>query len=88
MLSLNNFKIIRNRARPDFCWMHELEIGVYRFRILTMDGGFSYTASMEKHTPTPLMKHKRQTIFSEKCDFEFVAIDMFKKKVEELKIEL
>ncbi len=87
-LDIKNFKIIRNRQKPDFAWMHELEIGIYRFRILTMDGGFSYTASIEKHIPSALQKHRRKTIFSEKVDFEFMAPDLFKSKLKELKIEL
>jgi len=82
-MKFEEFKTIRNRERPEMCYMFELVKNGLRYRIFTMNGGFSYLASIERPTPTKSMPHCHTTIFKTNVDFEFEAIEQFKNFKEE-----
>lgn len=77
-MKLKEFKTIRNRQKPDMCYMFELVKNGFRYRIFTMNSGFSYLATIEEPTPTKSMPHCHTTIFKANVDFEFEAIKQFK----------
>jgi len=47
-MNLKNFKIVKNRQRPDFCYAYEMysESKDRKFSIFTMNGGKSFLASI------------------------------------------
>jgi len=48
MIGLKEFKIRKNKQRPNFCYSYELKRNGAKFTIFTMDGGNNFLASLEK----------------------------------------
>jgi len=47
-MDLKDFKLVKNRQRPDFCYSYELKQADKKFSIFTMDGGKTFLASREE----------------------------------------
>lgn len=47
-MNLKDFKLIKNKQCPDFCYSYENKINDYKYSIFTMDGGKTFMASIEK----------------------------------------
>jgi hypothetical protein len=46
-MELREFKLIRNKQQPDFCYNYKAIIGKDKFEIFTMNGGKTFLASKE-----------------------------------------
>jgi hypothetical protein len=47
-MTLQDFKIVKNKQRPDFCYSYEKKTDTQKHSIFTMDGGHTYLASIEE----------------------------------------
>ena len=47
-MKLKDFKLRKNRQRPDLCFLYEKKVYDYKFSIFTMDGGNTFLVSIEK----------------------------------------
>jgi hypothetical protein len=76
-MEIKEFKITRNRQRPDFCYSYEKynEDKSLRFSIFTMDGGKSFLASI--HSANMLNGHLTHTDFSVKVNSPETALIEF-----------
>ena len=45
---IKEFKLIKNRQRPEFCYSYEKQEGELKYSIFTMNGGKTFFASIEK----------------------------------------
>jgi len=45
---IEDFKLIKNRLRPEFCFSYEKRIKGTKYTIFTMNGGKTYLASVEE----------------------------------------
>lgn len=46
-MKIQDFKLIKNRQRPEFCYMYKMYSGDTKYEIFTMDGGKTFLASIE-----------------------------------------
>lgn len=60
-MTLENFKLVRNRQRPEFCFSYELKTDERKYQIFTMNGGKTFLASIEE----PRMDGRWYSEFSE-----------------------
>ena len=47
-MNLKEFKLVKNRQRPDFCYAYEKKTPERKYSIFTMNGGKSFLASVEE----------------------------------------
>lgn len=47
-MDLKEFKIVKNRSRPDLCYSFNKNIDGIKYSIFTQDGGKTFLASVEK----------------------------------------
>ena len=73
-MNLKEFKLVKNKQRPDFCYAYEKYIDNKdrKLSIFTMDGGKSFLASIVKKNNLGKLVI---TEFSEKCDTIDIALD-------------
>jgi len=60
-MNLKDFKLVKNRQRPDFCYSYEKKEGSRKYSIFTMNAGRTFLASIEE----PRMDKKWYSEFSE-----------------------
>lgn len=60
-MEIQDFKLVKNRQRPDFCYSYEKKTGDRKYSIFTMNGGKTFLASIEE----PRMDGKWYSEFSE-----------------------
>jgi len=48
IMNLKEFKLVKNRQRPDFCYAYEKKTDSRKYSIFTMDGGKTFLASVEE----------------------------------------
>lgn len=46
-MEISQFKLIRNKQRPDFCYNYQFVVGDDKYEIFTMNGGRTFYASKE-----------------------------------------
>ena len=46
-MGIENFKLTRNRQRPDFCYNYKMVNSGSKYEIFTMNGGKTFIASIE-----------------------------------------
>jgi len=63
-MNLKDFKLVKNRQRPDFCYSYEKKEPSRKYSIFTMNGGKTFLASIEE----PRMDKKWYSEFSETHD--------------------
>ena len=63
-MNLKDFKLVKNRQRPDFCYSYEKKETSRKYSIFTMNGGKTFLASIEE----PRMDKKWYSEFSETHD--------------------
>lgn len=47
-MTLKEFKLVKNKQRPDFCYAYEKKTDDTKWSIFTMDGGKSFLASIDQ----------------------------------------
>jgi len=47
-MDLKKFKLVKNRQRPDFCYVYEQKTDERKYSIFTMNGGKTFLASVEE----------------------------------------
>jgi len=47
-MDLKEFKLVKNKQRPDFCYAYEKKTDSCKYSIFTMDGGITFLASVEE----------------------------------------
>ncbi len=47
-MKIEDFKLIKNKQRPDFCYKYELKQSNKKISIFTMNGGKTFLASIEE----------------------------------------
>jgi len=63
-MDLKDFKLVKNRQRPDFCYSYEKKEKGRKYSIFTMNGGKTFLASIEELG----MDKKWYSEYSEKHD--------------------
>ena len=48
VMDLKEFKRVKNRQRPDFCYAYEKKTSERKYSIFTMNGGKTFLASVEE----------------------------------------
>jgi hypothetical protein len=61
IMNLKEFKLVKNKQRPDFCYAYEKKTDSRKYSIFTMDGGKTFLASVEE----PRMDKRWYSEFSE-----------------------
>ena len=60
-MNLKEFKLVKNKQRPDFCYAYEKKTDIRNYSIFTMNGGKTFLASVEE----PRMDKRWYSEFSE-----------------------
>ena len=63
-MQLKDFKLIKNRQRPDFCYSYEKKNNTRKYTIFTMNGGQTFHASIEE----PRLDGKWSSELSQNCN--------------------
>lgn len=63
-MNLKDFKLVKNRQRPDLCYSYEKKETDRKYSIFTMNGGKTFLGSIEE----PRMDKKWYSEFSETHD--------------------
>ena len=74
-MNLKEFKLVKNRQRPDFCYAYEKKTEDRKYSIFTMDGGKTFLASIEE----PRLDKRWYSEFSETHGSVQECLDAFDK---------
>jgi len=77
-MKLSEFKLIKNRQRPDFCYSYEKKSCNKKYTIFTMNGGVPYLASIEEMR----IDGRYYTEFSKTCKTVEECLEVFEKESE------
>ncbi|MBK8807787.1 MAG: hypothetical protein IPO21_14530 [Bacteroidales bacterium] len=72
-MNLNEFKLVKNKQRPGFCYAYEKKTDSRKYSIFTMDGGKTFLASVEE----PRMDKRWYSEFSETHNSVQECLDAF-----------
>lgn len=68
-MKLKDFKIVKNKYRPEICYKYILKKDGLKFEIFTLNFGKDYLATIEKHTPIHRKPHLYTKVFTTNIDF-------------------
>jgi hypothetical protein len=68
-MKLKDFKIVRNKDRPEMCYKYILKKDGFKFEIFTLNYGKDYLATIEEHSPIPRKPHLYTKVFTTNIDF-------------------
>lgn len=72
-MTLQEFKLVKNKQIPDFCYAYEKKSDSRKYSIFTIDGGKTFLASIEE----PIMDKRWYSIFSESHNSVQECLDAF-----------
>lgn len=68
-MKLKDFKIDRNKERPEMCYKYILKKDGLKFEIFTLNYGKEYLATIEQHAPVSGSPHRYISLFKTTIDF-------------------
>ena len=74
-MNLKEFKLVKNKHRPDLCYAYEKKTDGRKYSIFTMNGGKTFLASIEE----PIMGKRWYAEFSEKHNSVQECLDAFER---------